>query len=180
MKRLSIALAALLVFASVNTSAQTKPAGPEQTLLNMEQAWAAAYLKGDVAGIDALLAPNFTSVSPEGKVVARAEYLADAGKAKATKSSNSDMKVTMLGANAAVVTGIWTGTGTDAKGQKFDTAERWTDVFVNQGMIVTAHDLDSGETHDLLAMPTESGDAYGLGPITWIGGPQAWVLGTSY
>jgi len=142
MKRLSIALAALMLFASVTALAQTKPAGPEQALLTMEQAWAAAYLKGDVAGIDALLAPNFTAVSAEGKLTTRAEYLADAGKGKATKSANSDMKVTMIGANAAIVTGIWTGAGTDAKGQKFDTAERWTDVFVNQAgawKCVTSH-----------------------------------------
>jgi hypothetical protein len=32
-----------------------------------------------------------------------------------------------------VVTGIWTGVGTDAKGVKVDASERWTDVFVLQG-----------------------------------------------
>jgi ketosteroid isomerase-like protein len=42
------------------------------------------------------------------------------------------MKVNMISPNVAVVTGIWSGAGTDAKGQKFDTTDRWTDVFVNQ------------------------------------------------
>ena len=39
----------------------------------------------------------------------------------------------MIGTTAAVVTGVWTGAGTDPKGQTFDTSERWMDVFVNQG-----------------------------------------------
>jgi hypothetical protein len=30
----------------------------------------------------------------------------------------------------AGVTGIWTGVGTSAKGDKVDTSERWTDTFV--------------------------------------------------
>ena len=43
------------------------------------------------------------------------------------------MKVMVLNPTTAVVTGIWTGVGTDAKGVKVDTSERWTDVFVLEG-----------------------------------------------
>ena len=39
----------------------------------------------------------------------------------------------MINADTAIVTGVWTGLGTDGKGQKVDSSERWTDVFVNQG-----------------------------------------------
>ena len=39
----------------------------------------------------------------------------------------------MINADTAIVTGVWVGLGTDAKGQKIDTSERWTDVFANQG-----------------------------------------------
>ena len=50
-----------------------------------------------------------------------------------TKAELSEMKVRMINADTAIVTGVWTGAGTDEKGQKFDTSERWMDVFANQG-----------------------------------------------
>ena len=53
-------------------------------------------------------------------------------------------------------------------------------VFINQGEIVTAHDLASARSYELTAMPTESGAQYGLGPLTWTGGPRSWVMGTSW
>lgn len=53
-------------------------------------------------------------------------------------------------------------------------------VFINQAMVVTAHDLASGEAHELMAMPTEPGEPYGLGTISWAGGPRWWVMGTAY
>ena len=43
------------------------------------------------------------------------------------------MKVRMINADTAIVTGVWTGVGTGPKGEKIDTSERWTDVFANQG-----------------------------------------------
>jgi ketosteroid isomerase-like protein len=72
-------------------------------------------------------------VSAEGKVMTRAQALDEVKKTKFTRSELSDMKVRMIHADTAVVTGVWTGLGTDAKGQKVDTSERWTDVFANQG-----------------------------------------------
>lgn len=63
----------------------------------------------------------------------RAQALDEVKKTKFTRSELSDMKVRMIHADTAVVTGVWTGLGTDAKGQKVDTSERWTDVFANQG-----------------------------------------------
>jgi ketosteroid isomerase-like protein len=43
------------------------------------------------------------------------------------------MKVRVLNAESALVTGIWSGAGTDAKGQKFEQTQRYMDVFVKRG-----------------------------------------------
>jgi uncharacterized protein (TIGR02246 family) len=106
--------------------------GVEQALLDLERRWVAASLKNDVAALGEILADSWSSVSVEGKVMTRAQTLADAKMNKFTRSEVSDMKVRILSADSAVATGVWTGLGADAKGQKVDTSERWTDVFVRQ------------------------------------------------
>jgi uncharacterized protein (TIGR02246 family) len=110
-----------------------KTVGVEQALLDMERKWVAAGLKNDAAALAEILADGWSSVSAEGQVITRAQTLDDVKKNKFTRSEVSDMKVRTVGADTAIVTGVWTGVGTDAKGQKVDTSERWTDVFVNQG-----------------------------------------------
>ena len=107
--------------------------GVEQALLDMEKAWAAAGLKSDPAPIDAILADSWSAISVDGKVTTRAQALDDTKKSKWTKSEVSEMKVRRINPDTAVVTGVWTGIGTDAKGVKVDTSERWTDVFANVG-----------------------------------------------
>jgi uncharacterized protein (TIGR02246 family) len=107
--------------------------GVEQALLDMERKWVAAGLKNDATTLAEILADGWSSVSAEGKVMTRAETLEDVKKTKYTRSELSDMKVRMINGDTAVVTGVWTGLGTDGKGQKVDSSERWTDVFANQG-----------------------------------------------
>jgi len=130
MRKVASALALLLVL-PVLSLAQTKT--PEQTLMDIEHSWAATALKNDVKTLDGILAANWTGTTPEGTVQTRAESLANTKASKFTKSEVSGMKVMVLNPTTAVVTGIWTGVGTDAKGVKVDTSERWTDVFLLQG-----------------------------------------------
>jgi ketosteroid isomerase-like protein len=130
MREVASALALLLVL-PVLSVAQTKTT--EQTLMDIEHSWAATALKNDVKTLDGILAANWTGTTPEGTVQTRAESLANTKAGKFTKSEVSAMKVMVLNPTTAVVTGIWTGLGTDAKGVKVDTSERWTDVFVLQG-----------------------------------------------
>jgi len=106
--------------------------GTEQALKDMENKWAAASLKNDTAAVSDMLADDWSTISAEGKVQTKADALAEIKKAKLTKSAVSDMRVRMLDADAAVVTGTWSGAGTDGSGKKFDTSERWTDVFVKK------------------------------------------------
>ena len=130
MRRVALTLALLLLL-PVLSLAQTKTT--EQTLMDIEHSWAATSLKNDVKTLDGILAANWTGTTPEGTVQTRAESLASIKASKFTKSEVSGMKVMVLNPTTAVVTGIWTGVGTDANGVKVDTSERWTDVFLLQG-----------------------------------------------
>ena len=114
--------------------AQTKPAAgsPEQALMDIEHRWAATSVKGDVATLETILGANWTGVNAEGTVETRSQAIERTKTSKFTKSEVSGMKVMLLNPTTAVVTGIWTGVGTGSKGEKIDTSERWTDVFVNQ------------------------------------------------
>ncbi|HYN05759.1 MAG TPA: DUF4440 domain-containing protein [Vicinamibacterales bacterium] len=141
MKRIFSALSVLLLLStSLLARADTKAVTPtqagsgvEQALLDLERKWVAAGLKNDAAALADILADSWSSVSAEGKLITRAQTLEDVKKSKFTRSEVSDMKVRSINADTAVVTGVWTGVGTDAQGQKVDTSERWTDVFANQG-----------------------------------------------
>lgn len=140
MKNISCAIAAVLLISTLSfgqadkkSDGAPKAAGVEQTLMDLERRWVAANLKNDAAALAEILADSWSTVSAEGKVETRAQTLEDVKKSKFTRSELSDMKVRMINPNVAVVTGVWTGLGTSATGQKVDTSERWTDVFVNEG-----------------------------------------------
>jgi len=140
MKRVLCLLTTTLLFSTLSLAQGTDKkaekkggGGVEQALLETERKWAAAALKSDAAAIDVVLADTWSVINAEGKTVSRAQSLDDTKKSKLTRSELSEMKVRMINADVAIVTGVWTGAGTDAKGQKFDTSERWTDVFANQG-----------------------------------------------
>lgn len=124
----------LMVVLPVLLLAQTTPAagGAEQTLMDLEHRWAATALTGDVATLETILAPNWTAVTAEGAPETRGQAIARTKGGKFTKSEASGMKVMLLNPATAVVTGVWTGVGTGSKGEKVDTSERFTDVFVNQ------------------------------------------------
>jgi uncharacterized protein (TIGR02246 family) len=122
-----------LVFGSMLLAGQSaKSAGTEQALKEIENKWANAYLKGDAATIGDILADDFVGVSLEGKVQSRADVMAEAKRSKVTRSAASDIRVRLLGPDAAVVTGIWSGAGTDPAGHKFDLTSRWTDIFMRK------------------------------------------------
>jgi hypothetical protein len=136
MKRLQVVVLLAFVALPALVLAQVKApaASVEQTLMDIEHRWAAIPAKaGDVSVIEAILAPNWSAISPEGAVQTRAQALERAKGTKYSKSDVSEMKVTSLSATSAVITGVWTGAGIGPKGEKIDTSERWTDVFVNQG-----------------------------------------------
>ena len=143
MRRIASVLLLFLVWPAL-AAAQTAPRimTPQQALVLIEEKWAMVPLKKDTATLESILAPEWTGVSADGQLITRAEAIERSKASNFTKSVNNEMKVTLLNATTAVVTGVWTGSGTNFKGDKIDTRERWTDVFVNQNGVwkcVAAH-----------------------------------------
>ena len=126
MKRLLLAVAVVLSAGAVALA----QGGVEKALMDLEQQWVKAQLASNGEALAPLLAANFVSLQSDGMLQTKAAYVATTtGKAKWQVSSVSDMKVQVHG-DSAVVTGIWTGKGTDAAGKAIDGKERYADTWV--------------------------------------------------
>ena len=77
---------------------------------------------------DMLLQPVILS-GGSGTMRTKADVLARTKKAKWVTNELGDMKVTVHG-DSAIVTGSWTGKGTDGAGKAVDAKERWMDTWV--------------------------------------------------
>ena len=146
MKRIAIAVSVvvlvLAVGAQAQTLAQTKSGGVEQELIKLENEWADAWVKRDVAFFDRIIADDYTWTSSEGIVWTKAQDLAlvKSGKDVITSWVLAEMKVRVYG-DAAVVTGRdaikETYKGEDVSGQ-----HRWTHTWIKRAgrwQCVAAH-----------------------------------------
>jgi ketosteroid isomerase-like protein len=105
MKRIAIAVSVVgLVFGGV-ILAQTQTQSVEQELINLENEWAGAWVKSDVAFFDRIMADDYTWTAPEGSVMTKADDLAllNSGDSVITSWVLTDIKVRVYG-DAAVVT----------------------------------------------------------------------------
>jgi ketosteroid isomerase-like protein len=137
MNRLFAAIAVFALMLGI-ASAQDKEKAPKakssggdvtQTITNLENQWTKAAKESNGAAIAPLLADKWVTVDSDGTVHDKSEAIDRAKKAKWETNEISDVKVTGYG-NSAVVTGIWTGKGTDGTGKQVDTKERWVDTWV--------------------------------------------------
>jgi ketosteroid isomerase-like protein len=101
----------------------------DQTLMDLERQWVKAALASKGEALAPLLATDFVSIQSDGTLQTKAQYVANTNKGKWQVSEVSDMKVQVHG-NSAVVTGVWTGKGTDGTGKTFDGKERFADTWV--------------------------------------------------
>lgn len=125
MKRL-LAVASLLLAITAMPVAQ---AGVDQALMDLERQWVKAITAGDAAALGSLLATDFVSLQSDGTLQPKAAYVANTTKGKWQVNEVSDMKVKVYG-DTAVVTGIWTGKGTDGAGKAVDGKEQWADTWM--------------------------------------------------
>ena len=101
----------------------------EKMLLDLEAQWEKASEASDGKMVEPLLAPSFVFYEPDGTMQTKAEFVADVYKFKWQDTTGTDMKVTVTG-DSAIVSGIWTGKGTDPKGQAFSGKQRFVDTWV--------------------------------------------------
>ncbi len=129
--RCSVALMFVMAITTVVSTQQRQGTGDEQRLLQLERDWAQAMIKGDVGFMERTAHPDYTFVSPDGRLVTRSEDLADlkSGAYKAESATVDDVKVRVYGGDTAVVTGRTVLKGT-YKGQDISGEYRFTDTFV--------------------------------------------------
>jgi len=130
MKRIAFAVCVVVLVFGVAILAKTQTASVEQELMKLENGWADALVKVDLAFLDRILADGYIFTGADGKVSNKAQEIASvkSGESVVTSAANDEMKVRVYG-NVAVVTGRWTSKqtlkGTDISGQY-----RWTDTWV--------------------------------------------------
>ena len=97
----------------------------------LQQTLAKAWVEGDRATIERVIAPDWTSTGPDGSGATRASVLADVFETRvhAIRALEiTDVRVRVF-ADAAVVTGRTHGVGTFG-GHDYDVVIRFTDTFV--------------------------------------------------
>lgn len=100
-----------------------------QALTDLENRWAKASKASDGDAIAALLSEDFVAIDADGSMHNKADVVARTKKAKWTTNEIGDVKVIAHG-SSAVVTGSWTGVGTDGAGKPVNARERWADTWV--------------------------------------------------
>lgn len=105
--------------------------GIDQQLKKLENDWAQAEVKKDFAGLDRIMADEYTFTDPDGKIFGKAQTIAsfktDAN--VLTSEVVSELTVQIYG-DAAVVTGL---TKETIKGKDRGDTYRFTDTWVKRG-----------------------------------------------
>ena len=105
----------------------------EVLLAALQQTLAKAWVSGDRETIERIIAPDWRSTGPDGRMTDRASVVAEVFETRRHKIRRveiDDVSVRMYG-DAAVVTGRTHGTG-ELDGSPYDVMIRFTDTFVRR------------------------------------------------
>ena len=138
--RVLVLLVASHAFGMLNHAAAQNPSSK---ILGLEKEWNDAYMHGDIAGMNSLLADDFIVTVEDGRTFSKSGYIALNGNSqvRVEVSEMSDSKVRMHGNTVAVVTGIYHEKGTN-KGKPYEYHDRFTDVWMNIGgkwQVIASH-----------------------------------------
>jgi ketosteroid isomerase-like protein len=122
-------LVGLLALGSAAKSQAQTTGGTEKAIAALEEQWLQSQKTNNPDVVAPLLADKFVSTGADGKVMNKAEALANAKATKYVSAEYEDVKVTVFG-DTAIATGGFKGKGTDASGKPMDVHERWTDTWV--------------------------------------------------
>jgi ketosteroid isomerase-like protein len=117
-------LVGLLALGSAARSQAQTTGGTKKAVAALEEQW--LQLQTNSPDLVApLLADKFVSTGADGKVMNKAQALANAKATKYVSAEYEDVKVTVFG-DTAIATGGFKGKGTNASGKPLDVHERWT------------------------------------------------------
>lgn len=111
------------------SQAQHTGGDAEKAVTALETRWLQSYRSNNPELIASALADKFMSTGADGKLMNKAEALADAKATKNTSADYENLQVTVFG-TTAIATGGYKGKGTDASGRAFDVHLQWTDTWV--------------------------------------------------
>lgn len=134
MKRL-VSLGLFLAVASlayVQAASSPASSADEKAVAKLEQDWAVALVKKDLATIDAITSPDWVVTLPDGTMVTKAQFDSDlkSGVVVFTEFKVEDLKVKVYG-DTAVAFGLETEKST-YKGSDMSGQYRFTDVFTKR------------------------------------------------
>jgi ketosteroid isomerase-like protein len=122
-------LALLSLGGAFQAQAQATGDSAEKAVAALESQWLQAYKTNNPDLVAPLLADKYVDTDPEGKVMNKAQSLADAKATKNTSADFENVQVTVFG-DTAIATGTYKGKGKDALGRSFELKTRWTDTWV--------------------------------------------------
>jgi ketosteroid isomerase-like protein len=128
-KILMFCLICLISLGSAARSQAQQASGTEKAVTALEQQWLQSQKTNNPDLVAPLLADKFVNTGSDGKVMNKAETLANAKATKYESAEYEDVKVTVFG-DAAIATGGFKAKGTDASGKPMDIHERWTDTWL--------------------------------------------------
>jgi ketosteroid isomerase-like protein len=128
-KILRFCLICLVLLGSAAWSQAQQASGTEKAVTALEQQWLQSQKTNNPDLVAPLLADKFVNTGSDGKVMNKAETLANAKATKYESAEYEDVKVTVFG-DAAIATGGFKAKGTDASGKPMDIHERWTDTWL--------------------------------------------------
>jgi ketosteroid isomerase-like protein len=111
------------------SQAEQTSGAAEKAVAALERQWLQSYKTNNPDLVAPLLADKFVSTDIDGKVMNKAQSLADAKATKNVSAEFENVQVTVFG-DTAIVTGGYKGKGTDASGKPFNIHTRWTDTWV--------------------------------------------------
>jgi ketosteroid isomerase-like protein len=132
--RSRLSLLAVLTLVALATPLAAQAPGPaEKELTDLENRWAEAVVKGDVATLETLYSDEYLAIDPMGAVYTKAQDIATvkSGSFKLASFKLDDIKV-RVHSEAAIVTGRNTIKAT-YMGKDISGAYRFTDTFVKRG-----------------------------------------------
>ncbi|MFI4889534.1 MAG: nuclear transport factor 2 family protein [Steroidobacterales bacterium] len=122
-------LGLLSLFGATSVQAQQAAGGTEKAIMALENQWLQSQKTNNPDLVAPLLADKMVDTGSDGKVMNKAQLLADAKATKYTSAEYENVQVTVFG-DTAIATGGFRGKGTDSSGKPLDIHERWTDTWV--------------------------------------------------
>jgi ketosteroid isomerase-like protein len=122
-------LGLLSLFSFVSAQAQQASARTEKAIVALENQWLESQKTNNPDLTAPLLADKYVYTGEDGKVMNKAESLADAKATKYTFADYENVQVTVFG-NTAIAIGGGKFKGTDSSGKPIETHDRFTDTWV--------------------------------------------------